>query len=192
MKLVIGVLSAWLLSVATLVQAGTPVAFEVDSKQSPVTFLAIGKPGFLRIKGEGALVSGSAEMTDLGLRGTFKVALADFRTGIDLRDQHMKEKYLEVAKYPEAVLVLDPMKVGLTGKEASEFTGQFSLKGKSKSIKGTASLTTEGDKVEGEAKFSISLAEFDVGIPSHLGVKVAEDVEITVKIVGIKKAANAH
>ena len=192
MKAIRNLVAILLVSGASLAHGGGAVGYEVDSKQSPVTFLAVGKPGFLRIKGEGASLNGSAELADGAVKGSFKVVLADFKTGIDMRDQHMKEKYLEVGKFPEATLLIDPIKVSLSGNESADFTGQFTMKGKSKAVKGTAKLTSQGDKVDGEAKFSISLADYDVGIPSHLGVKVAEEVEITVKIMAAKKAANAH
>ena len=183
-----------LLAANTIALAGSNAQYESDVKQSAVTFLAVGKPGFLRIRGEGGAVSGIADVKEGTVQGAFKVNMADFKTGIDMRDEHMKSKYLEVEKFPEAILQLDPIPVKLAGKETVKFTGQFTLKGKTKPIKGEATLQTEDatGRVAVEATFSILLTDYDVGIPSHLGIKVAEEVEVAVKFGATKKPATAH
>src|SRR5438132_5755067 len=86
---------------ATLVVALSFSAFAAVSKSGDanVTFSGKGPAGF-KIEGK------TAELTvkDDGKAVTFVVPLATLKTGIDLRDRHMREKYLETDKYPNAVL----------------------------------------------------------------------------------------
>jgi polyisoprenoid-binding protein YceI len=170
--------------------------FQIDADKSSVTFVAVGKPGFLRIKGEGAHVSGSGEIAGDQLQGSFQVQLIEFKTGIDLRDEHMKEKYLETSKYPQASLTIQPLKVsraadGLPAYDG-DFTGMLTVKGVEKKVSGTIRLHGESGRVTAEAKLKITLDDYNIGVPSHLGVTVAQDVEITVVASAIKISPKAQ
>src|SRR5581483_4442375 len=66
-----------------------------------VTFGAAGPAGF-KIEGTTSELS----VSEGGGNVMVSVPLANLTTGIALRDHHMKEKYLEVAKYPAAVLTV--------------------------------------------------------------------------------------
>lgn len=169
-----------------------PINFAVDPSQSPAEFLATGKPGFLKIHGEGAKVSGSGVIDGNKLTGSFKLALDGFKTGIDLRDTHMKEKYLEVGKFPEAILTLDPMDIAWPAETSSKaFTGKLTIKGVEKAVQGTLSLKKDGEKAVGNAEFTVKLADYPIGVPSHLGITVAEVVNVTVKISADQKSTVA-
>lgn len=50
--------------------------------------------------------SAGPNRAQLTAKGPGGFALAGLETGISLRDRHMREKYLEVACYPEAVLTV--------------------------------------------------------------------------------------
>lgn len=162
-------------------------AWAVKPEASPVTFVAIGKPGFLKIRGEGAQLNGTATINGEKLTGDFKVSLAALTTGIDLRDEHMKNKYLDVAKFPEAALVLDPVTIS-TGDNEYPFTGTLTIKGESKAIAGTLSLDLTAASASGSAEFKIKIGDYPaIGVPSHMGVTVAESVEIVAKFEAAKK-----
>lgn len=150
---------------------------------SSVEFSAVGKPGFLRINGHGAKVSGRTTLSGDSLEGTFTVKLDEFTTGIDLRDEHMKTKYLETAKYPHAVLSLVVPAAKLATAGDVSFKGKLTLHGVEKDISGTATLTPSSDQktVATDAQFQIKLSEFKIDIPSYLGITVAEDVDVHVQ-----------
>ena len=107
------------------------------------------------------------------------VKLQTLDCGMTIRTRHAKEKYLEVEKYPEAVLT---KAVGKDGK------GKANLKfhGVEHAIEGTY-------KVEGgmlNAEFPIKLSEFNIKSISYLGQGVEDEVKIHVS-VPIKKGAAA-
>lgn len=159
------------------------VSWTVDSKASPVTFQAIGKPGFLKINGENANVEGTIGSNDGKLSGVLNVPLAGLKTGIDLRDDHMKNNYFEVSKYPNAVLTLDETPSTLDGKD-QPFTGKLKLKNVEKPIKGSLCLKDQsGKEATGHAEFEVQMSDFkDLGVPNYKGITVAETVKVFVDL----------
>lgn len=160
------------------------VHWTVDSSKSPVTFQAIGKPGFLKINGENTAVEGAIESKDGKLSGSLNVPLTSIKTGIDLRDEHMKNKYFDVSKYPNAVLILDETPSTLDGKEQT-FTGKLKLKDIEKPVKGTLTFKNQdGKEASGHADFEVKMSDYEaLGVPSYKGVTVAETVKVSVDIV---------
>lgn len=157
---------------------------------SEATFEAVGKPSLLKIKGKGAVVGGNLEMDGNKPKGRFEVDLNAFNTGINLRDRHMKEKYLETAKYPKAVVEIDSLDLPAgwaPGKDAEnvKFKGKLTLKDVTKPIEGLAKIS--GASMATEAKFTINLQEFPVGVPSYMGVTVADAVEVQVQVPSFTK-----
>lgn len=146
------------------------------SKNNSVEFNASGNPGFIRIAGSGAFLSGNVFGDNKGFSAKFSVFIDDFKTGIELRDKHLKEKYLETKKYPYAILAVENLS-GFKEGESFPWQGKLTLKNNTKPVNGVA--TVKGNTLS--AKFKISLADYpEIGIPSYLGVTVAETIEISV------------
>lgn len=169
----------------------------VDSATSKAGFVAIGSPGFLRISGEGARVKGVAQSNEsdpakVTVKGTFEVELASLKTGMSLRDKHMKEKYLEVGKFPVAALTIEAVDLRAIDILPTEqdFTGKLTLKGVTKQIHGRAKLTRTDPAVQVEANFSINLTDYPIDIPAWLGITVAEKVDVNVHFIA--NSASTH
>ena len=158
---------------------------KISPSGGQVEFLAIGKPSFIKIHGTGSAASGTASLEGDKVQGTFEFALSSLKTGIEKRDEHMKTKYLEVEKFPQAKLELKSVKPFLGWSiqkpklDQADFEGILTLHGQSQPVKGTFSIN---DKSGVDVSFKIKLTDFKVDIPSFAGVTVADDVEITVKI----------
>src|ERR1700743_1526023 len=72
----------------------------VFSPTGTVTFLAVGKPSAIKINGTGEAAKGSLTLAaDNKASGVLTFNLKSLNTGIDLRDKHMKEKYLQVDQF---------------------------------------------------------------------------------------------
>ncbi len=163
--------------------------YEVVESGSSVGFLAVGKPGFLKIRGEGGTVKGNAEVEGNGFKGTFNAKLPAIKTGIDLRDEHMHEKYLETGKYPEAILTLSEVKFenGIAGK--CSFKGELTVKNVAKPVTGDCTIDgLAGDTVSVKAATEINIEDFPIGVPSHLGIKVADKITISTEFQAKKKS----
>lgn len=147
----------------------------LSSGDGKVEFLAIGRPGFLKVKGEGAKPKGSVKIVDGKASGEFTVELSQFKTGIELRDEHMKEKYLKVGTHPTAVIRFSDIELK-SGAGKTVVPAELELHGTKKPV----SLEAKLDGLAVEATFKIKLTDFGIAIPSYAGVTVAEDVSITV------------
>jgi polyisoprenoid-binding protein YceI len=170
-----------------------PLTFALKPEQSPVTFLATGKPGFLKIRGEGAQASGAATLDGQTLAGRFEVKLDAFKTGIDLRDEHMKTKYLKVGEFPTATLTLAPTTLpSATGKVEVPFNGTLTIKGTEKPVSGTLEAALSPTEATGTAKMTIKLTDYPIDVPTYLGVTVAESVDVEVAFVAAAGAATAR
>lgn len=144
-----------------------------------VTFLATGKPGFLKVNGQGADCKGTLESDAKGISGEVTVPMSKFVTGIDLRDDHMKKKYFEVEKYPNATLKITKFETsGKDGESKGPFTGTLNFHGVEKPISGTAVSKVGGGKNAIEADFTLNLDDFKLEVPTYAGVTVANKVDV--------------
>lgn len=137
---------------------------------------AKGTPGFLRINGTGTSATGTLTTDGGKLNGTLSVDLSKMKTGIDVRDEHTKNKYLEVGKFPNATLTFKDQPF-VEGKEAT-VEALLKIKTDEKPVKVT--YTKSGGKVS--ATFVFLLDSYPaIGTPNYQGVTVAKDVKVTVE-----------
>ncbi len=149
-----------------------------------VTFLATGKPGFLRIHGQGAKPTGQFSMDAAKSRltgGEVKVALDSFDTGISLRDRHMKEKYRETAKFPEAVFKADGLDFpGGKIPASTDLKGSLTLHGVTRPVTANLKIDESKGAFDIKAEFEALLSDYSIAIPEYAGVTVAEKVKISI------------
>ncbi len=157
---------------------------------SEATFEAVGRPSMLKIKGHGAKVEGSVQVDGANAKGKFNLDLNQFTTGIGLRDSHMKERYLETPKYPKSVFEIEQVELPsdwAPGKsvESAKFKGKLTIKDVTKPVEGTVKIA--GEQLATEANFNISLKDYPIGVPSYMGVSVADNVNVRVAIPAFTK-----
>jgi polyisoprenoid-binding protein YceI len=132
------------------------------------------------------------------LDGEVSISTASLKSGIDLRDEHIRsEDWLDAENYPtisyQIKSVLEVKKL-----ESNKFNvkvlGDFTVKGVTKEVVSDVSITyleenettktrMPGDLLGVRAKFNIQLSDF--GVKNMLvGKKVSEEIEINVNIVG--------
>ena len=120
-----------------------------------------------------------------GFDGSLAVDLRTIDTGIALRNDHLKEKYLQVDKgagYEQAVLS-DVVLQGLnadapTGK--GSFTGSLMLHGVKKTVTGPAEIRQAGTGWRVRASFPVNLPDYNIDKPRYLGVGVKDTVQVSV------------
>ena len=133
----------------------------------------------------------------LPLTGEMTVELTGIDTGIALRNQHLREKYLEVAKGPgfdKAVLseirLNDAEGEGFRGRTA--FSGSLLLHGVKRPVSGTAEIRGQGAGVRVEATFPLALTDFGIEPPEYLGVGVANKVMVRVQFTATLGSAGGR
>lgn len=119
-------------------------------------------------------IEGSAIKDGTGYKAQgIKVQLETLKTKMALRDQHMKEKYLETAKFPTAEIVSAE---GQNGKGS----GVLKIRGIEKPVSGTYAIA-EGGKVL-KAKFTIQLSDYGITGIRYMGVGVKDTAQIEVAV----------
>lgn len=132
------------------------------------------------------------------LKGSISISVASIKTGIDLRDEHLRsDNWLDADTYPEVTFVIKnvgEVKVSADNKLQAKITGDFSAHGITKEAVAVVTMTyldeseqtkqrAPGDLLGVQAKFNILLSDFEVE-NMLVGQKVAEEIEINVNIVG--------
>lgn len=150
------------------------------SGERRASFKAVG-PGGLAIEGKGNDVS----VKDHGNEISVIVGLDGMKTGIDLRDRHMREKYLETNKYPKATFTVEKSKLKIPG--GSEVEGKLQLHGVTKPIKVKyeAKGSDQSLNVQGTAR--LNMKDFGIQVPSYLGVTVKPDVTVSIRFDAVNK-----
>lgn len=114
------------------------------------------------------------------------VPLAHLTTGISLRDEHMRTKYLEVPTYPQAVLHVARAALALPKEApaASSFVGALTLHGVTRNVtvSCTARRLTDGLYAVA-ATTALDMRDFNIAVPSYLGVAVKPNVTLDVRFV---------
>jgi len=117
--------------------------------------------------------------------GSLAVDLRTLGTGISLRDEHLRETYLEVDRapgYDKAILSEIDLK-GLNP-DAPEgkgsFTGSLLLHGVKKTVTGSVDVHKAGDGLKVKASFPVNLSDYNIAEPRYLGVGVKNTVQIEV------------
>jgi len=129
------------------------------------------------------------EIADDGTTVTVTVPLANLQTGIALRDRHMRDKYLEVGRFPKAELVVPRAALNINPgvDPQGDVQGTFSLHGVSKPVTFNFKATRKGEGFGVVAKFKVNVLDFGIQKPSYLGVGINPDMDIEVAFDAVDK-----
>ena len=102
-----------LASIFTLTAGLTTQAaiYKLSADKGQISFLAKGRPALISIKGEGEGPTAALTEKEQTLNGVISFQLNSLKTGIELLDDHLKNKYLEVEKYPTATITVSDLKI---------------------------------------------------------------------------------
>jgi polyisoprenoid-binding protein YceI len=189
------------LAISANAQTTSKTFYANDDKKKDVVMFTSQAP-LETIVGKTAEIVGIVDVdpTDVSTaKARFEVDLATLKTGIDMRDTHMREQYLEVAKYPKAIFeltkvvknsqtTLDDMKpVDLT------VEGNFTVHGVTKTItipmkvtyfkesEGTKSRLP-GDIVHVQANWDLLLSDYAINRPQFIILKLDDKQAIDIDV----------
>ena len=153
-------------------------------KKSKVVFNATGSPGFLTFEG----VTKEATLTDDDGSLVFTVPMSSVDTGIALRDEHMRDTYVEVAQFPNAELKLTRAEVTWPedgAKSSGELKGGFTAHGVTVEVPVTYSIKNAKGTYKISASFPFNTQELGIAIPSYLGVTIdpAMTADVSLELV---------
>jgi polyisoprenoid-binding protein YceI len=176
------------------------VMFESDAPIESIVGVTTATTGTLTVDLDKPASSASAEV---------KVDLRELKTGIDKRDADMRSSsFLDTDKHPHARFKLTRIEVKgdprAAGGASAVAHGTLQLKGTTRTIKvpvkvGYRALDDKlkavrinGDVLRVTGKFTVALAEYGIKVPSMLGAKLAETIEISVSLTGVASSSAAR
>lgn len=196
-------LSTLALTVTTAAQ--TTLTFNVNDQRGRDVVTFTSKAPLETIIGKTSQATGfvTVDIDDVmsATTGKFSVDLASLKTGIDMRDGHMRDNYLETAKYPNAVFemtkVISADSDVLTDQTPVNIVvdGNFSLHGITKAITIPLTVTyfkeTEstknrlpGDLLHIVGTFDILLSDYNIERPQFVILKVDQKQKVDIDLFG--------
>jgi len=117
----------------------------------------------------------------------FYIDLNTLKTGIGLRDRHMRENYLETKKYPFAEFTgkMKPMPGSVDGQKMEVTAiGIFKIHGVEKEIEVKGFLTKiNAEQFSLEASFKVLLGDYKIDIPKVMFYELAEEQEVSITAI---------
>ena len=112
----------------------------------------------------------------------FSVPVKEFVFEKSLMQEHFNEKYMETEKYPKATFQgkLVGLTAGASGTQAVRAQGKLTLHGVTRDVDVPGTLEVKDDRVTMNAKFVVTLEDYNVKRPQVLWKNIAESVEVTV------------
>jgi polyisoprenoid-binding protein YceI len=171
-----------LLASATIVAEGTWPVSQADIRvMCPMT---VGGSFDVKTNALSGSVSANANRST-ALDGSLAVDLHTLDTGISLRNEHLRQQYLEVDKapgYDQAVLTQIELQ-GLN-RDAPQgkgsFNGSLTLHGVTKPVTGPIEVRKAGAGLQVKASFPVRLSDHAIPAPRYLGVGVKDTVLVNV------------
>ncbi len=187
-----------LATIATSTALAGPITFKVGAGSRAQQFAQVESVTDLETftgrtdKVTGSIVFDPAKRTG---SGSIVVDVASLNTGIDLRDEHLRNPmWLDAAKHPNITFVTTSVRS--TGGDKYRVTGNLTLHGVTKKITTTATVkyrvadeTTKasgfkGDLLQTKTSFTVKLADFGIMVPQMARAKVSETVTISITLYG--------
>lgn len=171
------VLIASALAFGLAIPLGASAKFE-SAGDEDVRFLALGPAG-MKINGKASDLTAS----ESGGKLKIKVPVDDLKTGIGLRDKHLK-KYIKSNTHKTAVLEVDRSKLKLPGDKKTvtgSATGSLTLAGVTKPLKITYKAKRTGSDFHVQGRATVDIRHHDIEVPCYLGVCVDPEIKLKVK-----------
>lgn len=186
-------------SAITFAQNATKTFYVNDEKKRDIVVFTSKAP-LETIKGTTAEARGfvAVDPADISAaKARFEVDLASLKTGIGLRDEHMREQYLETNKYPNAVFELTRIASSsdkeLLDQKSNQIMaeGNFSVHGVTRTITIPLTVTyikesentrakSPGDILHIEGAWEIMLSDYNIPRPQFVLLKLDNKQKIEI------------
>jgi polyisoprenoid-binding protein YceI len=180
-------LGIWLLGFSSA--RGAEFVIDPTATTDTVYFRSTAKLEF--IEGKTTIIDGHFSCIpahlDSGIAGVVKVDLRTLKTGIDTRDEHMRERHLHTEEYPFAYFELASLSgigqaLGAGATDSGAVDGWFYIHGVKRKLQAAIWVTYQPEpareKVTIRTKFQLLLDEYDIPRPKALFMKLAEKIDV--------------
>jgi polyisoprenoid-binding protein YceI len=126
-------------------------------------------------------------------KGTFRVEVASIRTGVDLRDEHLKgDAWLDAKKTPHIEFTITKIsgidKLAPNTTHDATVTGKFTMHGVTREVttkakvRWTPAAGASKDTMRIVASFTVKLEDHKVSVPQIVRLKVAPEIQVNVDL----------
>lgn len=115
----------------------------------------------------------------------FYVDLTTLDTGINLRNNHMRDSYLETDDFPFAEFtgsLIDPYDFEKGGKQEVMVAGTFRIHGVEQEMEIKGSLTKNGNEIDLQANWTVLLEDHDIRRPRVVFYELAQEQKVSISI----------
>mgnify|MGYP005849910069 CR=1 FL=1 len=117
----------------------------------------------------------------------FTLKMTDFNFEKRLMQKHFNDSYVESDKFPTStfkgfITDNDNVEYSTAGSYPVVVEGDLTIHGVTNSITTPGTIEVTGEGIKGETKFIVKTADYDIKIPKIVRKKIAEEMEITVKM----------
>ncbi len=110
-----------------------------------------------------------------------------FRFKIPLMEEHFNENYMESSKFPKAtfkgkIVNFDVSKLSAK-KTDFDLEGELTIHGVTKKVKTKIALVLVAGKINALTNLVVKAKDYSIAIPSLVKSKIAEDIDITIKLI---------
>lgn len=180
----IATLAAAAVAMTLLPAQASGAQYEVG-KASEVSFVAKITASSFIAKSEA--LSGTVEFDEAAgtiSGGRIQVKADSFKTGMGLRDRHMRDKYLQAKKFPAIMLDLGASTIAGTAGSKGTIEGNFTIRGVKKPMKAAVVVSESlGGKIVVTAKFKLDITDYGIKQPGFAVVKMETVIDVTVELV---------
>ncbi len=115
----------------------------------------------------------------------FSVLIKGFHFKKSLMEEHFNENYLESNKYPKASFkgnVSEKNKIDYSkdGTHSVNVNGDMTIHGVTQKVSASGTISVKSGAVSAVSKFTIKLADYNIGIPGVVKDQIAETIDINV------------
>lgn len=117
----------------------------------------------------------------------FSVLITAFEFEKALMQEHFNENYMESSKYPKAtfkgsITNIKDIDLKKDGTYNVSIKGDLTMHGVTKNITEKATITVKGGAISAESTMNVALKDYNIKIPSVVGQKIAEVIQVKIKI----------
>ncbi len=169
----------------------------LDDGKSRVTFVS--DAPLETMTGKTSKVTGTVTVDPADItktKGSFKAPVVSLRTDNDLRDEHLQgDGWLDAKKHPNILFEITeviPSKKGSVKLKKNKDTkvqvrGLFTAHGVTKPVIASGSVKWSDAVIHIKAKFTVTLEDHMISVPTIVRLKVANEIAVTVDLTGVAK-----
>ncbi len=115
----------------------------------------------------------------------FTILMKSFEFEKALMQEHFNEKYVESDEFPKAsfkgkINNMDDIDFTKDGTYEAKVSGDMTIHGKTNPVETTGSFVVKSGKIQGTAKFQLTIEDYDIKIPGMVKDKIAKVIDINV------------